>query len=244
MSQISITIPADDKRAQVAAATFFLTLAGKVPELELPDEPAAMFTYEEIAASDVIVGGIPLKGYTPSPVEPVEPVNITADVSPADVFGAAPVEPVEPPNATPPALDAAGLPWDARIHSSSKAILADGTWRKKRGVPTEVLTAVEAELRQVLAIPAAVVPTPPAAVVPTPPATVVPTPPAAVVDHPVPVNFPEFLQAITRRVREGHTTLERILAIVTAQGLPNIQAVGVRGDLIPTLWGAIVADVQ
>ena len=31
-------------------------------------------------------------------------------------------------------LDSAGQPWDAELHSSSRAKIADGTWKKKRGV--------------------------------------------------------------------------------------------------------------
>lgn len=45
------------------------------------------------------------------------------------------------------AVDSAGLPWDERIHSSNKALNADGTWRKRRGVTDETVAAVEAELR-------------------------------------------------------------------------------------------------
>jgi len=45
------------------------------------------------------------------------------------------------------AADSAGLPWDDRVHSSSKALNADGTWRKRRGVTDETVAAVEAELR-------------------------------------------------------------------------------------------------
>lgn len=46
-----------------------------------------------------------------------------------------------------PALDADGLPWDERIHSSSKECVKDGTWRKKRGVADSLVKVVEAELR-------------------------------------------------------------------------------------------------
>lgn len=43
--------------------------------------------------------------------------------------------------------DADGLPWDERIHSSSKARNADGRWKAKRGVPADVVERVRAELR-------------------------------------------------------------------------------------------------
>lgn len=48
-------------------------------------------------------------------------------------------------------LDAAGLPWDARIHSSSKEKnKTDGKWRARRGVDAAEVVRVEAELRAVM----------------------------------------------------------------------------------------------
>jgi len=63
---------------------------------------------------------------------------------------AAPSSP--PPVAQSPAplaseLDAAGLPWDERIHSENHAKVADGTWRKRRNVDPKLYEAVSAELR-------------------------------------------------------------------------------------------------
>lgn len=45
-----------------------------------------------------------------------------------------------------PDFDSAGMPWDERIHASSRATVADGTWRKKRGVSDELVAEVETEL--------------------------------------------------------------------------------------------------
>lgn len=45
-----------------------------------------------------------------------------------------------------PEFDKRGMPWDERIHASSKSINADGTWRNKRGIDKETLEAVEKEL--------------------------------------------------------------------------------------------------
>lgn len=44
------------------------------------------------------------------------------------------------------AVDSKGTPWDARIHSESKATVADGSWRKRRGVSDELFNEVMAEL--------------------------------------------------------------------------------------------------
>lgn len=51
-------------------------------------------------------------------------------------------------------LDSKGLPWDERIHASSKAKVADGSWRQKRNVDPSLVTAVEAELKALMGIPA------------------------------------------------------------------------------------------
>lgn len=52
-------------------------------------------------------------------------------------------------------LDKHGLPWDNRIHAETKAKIADGSWRKKRGVDPALVAQVEAELRQVMGAPSA-----------------------------------------------------------------------------------------
>jgi hypothetical protein len=45
-------------------------------------------------------------------------------------------------------LDKFGLPWDERIHASTKSKTQDGVWTKKKGVQETTMAAVVAELRQ------------------------------------------------------------------------------------------------
>lgn len=54
-----------------------------------------------------------------------------------------------PADVNAPAFDKTGMPWDARIHSSSKKIGKDGTWNQMRGIGSkpEFVAQVEAELR-------------------------------------------------------------------------------------------------
>ena len=52
-----------------------------------------------------------------------------------------------PPAGSHSETDAKGLPWDERIHASSKAKTKDGSWRTKRGVDEKFLADVEFELR-------------------------------------------------------------------------------------------------
>lgn len=50
-------------------------------------------------------------------------------------------------------LDSAGLPWDARIHASTRAKIANGEWRLRRGIDDTTLNKVLAELKQVMNLP-------------------------------------------------------------------------------------------
>lgn len=50
-----------------------------------------------------------------------------------------------------PSVDKNGLPWDVRIHAGTKALNADGTWKKRRGVDDATVAAVTAELTAVAA---------------------------------------------------------------------------------------------
>lgn len=70
-------------------------------------------------------------------------------------------------------LDAEGIPWDKRIHSSSRAKVKNGSWKIARGVTDEQAAPIKAELRarvagqRGIATPAQLVPpsyTPPALV--------------------------------------------------------------------------------
>lgn len=83
-------------------------------------------------------------------------------------------------------LDKNGLPWDERIHSSSKNKNADETWRYLRGGDVDLRATVEAELRAKMAN-AETPPAPPAddnaGDVPPPPP---PPAPAAAADAPPP----------------------------------------------------------
>lgn len=97
-----------------------------------------------------------------------------------------------PVNALAPATDASGLPWDERIHSANKATIADGTWRKRRGVDAATVASVEAILRSAsapvpVAAPAPIAPPPPVAL---PLAMPLAGPVAAPVAPPLPVPVP------------------------------------------------------
>lgn len=93
-----------------------------------------------------------------------------------------------PVNAAAPATDSTGMPWDARIHASTKGTNEDGTWRKKRKVDPALVAAVEAELRGAAPAPAPI-PAPVPMPVAIPMAAAMPAPVAAA-PAPAPVAMP------------------------------------------------------
>lgn len=83
-------------------------------------------------------------------------------------------------------LDAEGIPWDERIHASSRAKVANGTWRTKRRADENLVYQIKSQYRS--AAPVAPIATPvyeaPALVTPT---YVAPVAQAPVVAAPLPV---------------------------------------------------------
>ena len=96
----------------------------------------------------------------PTPPAPAPPPPIIATTGPQLVIPQ--VIEIESPK-----IDKSGLPWDERIHASTKGFTGDGLWRRKRGVSDSEYDGVTAQLRQLMNLPA---PTPAVASVNTAPA--------------------------------------------------------------------------
>jgi len=185
-----------------------------------------------------------------------------AKLDPAPDPTPAPVVPVRvAPNGV--EVDAEGLPWDVRIHSSSKGKLANGTWKIARNTPAEKVTAVKAELRAALGAPAipvgtaAPAPAPaPTGIVPIPPApgTAAPAPaPLAIqVDNgpaPAPAGAPPasayatctFADAMGRVVdlTVAGVSMDAINAAVATVGLTQPRDLALRPDLVPAAMAAM-----
>ena len=151
---------------------------GETRTVTLPLVPAQTLAeagadYMRLAESDhaggVLIPAADLSNLPP-PVAPTGAVPIPP-APPSGVVSATPPAPA----ASPADRDVNGLPWDGRIHASTRVRNADGSWRAKRAVHPETVRIVEAELRQNAAAPA------PGVSVPVPP------PPAASSDTPQPI---------------------------------------------------------
>lgn len=174
--------------------------------------------------------------------------EILEEAAPASVFGV-PVPPPPPPAEmpvfalVPPAppvagadLDKDGIPWDGRIHASTKTKTVEAVWKKKRGIEQAEVDRVVAELRTTMMAPAAPAPVPPAVaqafasgaaspVVPAPPA-----PPAA-----VGITFAAFMGHVTGGVTSGRFTREAVADACAKHGAANLPGLINRPDLIPAV---------
>lgn len=163
--------------------------------------------------------------------------------SPEEAFGPTPV------TGDNDRLDKTGIPWDERIHASTRVKTADGNWRKKRGIDESVVAHVEGELKALMAIPAApslqalemakegtVLPAVPAPPVPEPVAIV---PPAPVVDPKV--AFVALITLASDAITANKLTQEQLTAAVVASGVPSLPLLSSRLDLVPQVAATIRA---
>lgn len=176
----------------------------------------------------------------------VESSTLTA----AQVFGNAGSTVADPtPDIAPAPLDSTGIPWDVRIHSSSRGKNNDGTWKAKRNVDAALRAAVEAELHQAMAAPkppfqplhTAPPPPPPAAgatstVAQDAKAPPPPAPSPSENNAPV-INFKD----LCRYVADKRIAAPRILEVCQRYGLPGLGLAATRTDLIPHLYADFVS---
>ncbi|MEG1038694.1 MAG: hypothetical protein RSE94_02120 [Pseudomonas sp.] len=157
-----------------ALAEFVQKLAEKTPErifafASLGEAPGACERAEQ-AVAEVLMGNAPAHpasgapelptGAGPVPEIPPAPGSTPPAVAaapestnPTDVPAAPTSVPAVPASTSAAApvggqveLDSAGCPWSPLIHTSNKATIGDGTWRKKPGVDPAYFESVKAEL--------------------------------------------------------------------------------------------------
>jgi hypothetical protein len=129
--------PAPTPATHAASARELEQLTRDVADTQLTAAPTGL---------TAIFGGAPAGGKPAWPFAGDEPEQPAAPVPASPAAPAAPAV----------QLDKNGLPWDARIHASSKAINADGSWRAKKMVDAAVVATVEAELRATMGAPSPV----------------------------------------------------------------------------------------
>lgn len=151
-----------------------------------------------------------------------------------------------PQQANPVELDSEGLPWDNRIHSSSRGKIANGTWKLMRGSDPAIVETVKAELRALMDIntthsPETRIPAPPA------PSSdlsgnAVPTPPAAASHYlmtPIRHSFVDFIEDITKLLVSKKLAQPEIIKVCNDAGVAAPNLLAARQDLIPQVAKAL-----
>lgn len=166
-------------------------------------------------------------------------------------------------------LDIHGLPWDERIHASSHAKTADGSWRAKRNVEPALVATVESELKALMAIPAvapfdptqafidkalreipatvSAPPPPPVAAAPPAPVAAPPPPPPAPTPIVVPpagdpkLAFVDLITWASKAIGENKFTKEELASIVVSHGVAKLPLLAERLDLIPQVRASLEA---
>lgn len=225
--------------------------------IDEPAQPLPVISFPEVAApaaSNPFAEPGEFQALTQYKDRPVYPETGLNASGPQADHEAAQVEVAERHAQQAPGIDVdkAGLPWDGRIHASTRAKNADGTWRMRRGIEAALAAAVTGELRQTMA---PVVPQPPAPsastapAIPKPPfvpSVVTPVPPATITpeatlagaaadasrsDVPA-LTFPKLMQLITTAFTSKALSQEHIKAAIEAAGLPSLPMLASRPDLV------------
>jgi len=153
-------------------------------------------------------------------------------------------------------LDSQGLPWDSRIHASTKTFIADGSWKLRRGVDPSEVEKVKAQLKELMAVPQALVTDLHIGVstVPVPPAPIpglaeivppisdpvgVPVPPAPkshyLIDQVPTVTLTDLIGRMSAAIAAGKLTQASIAEICTKHGVSEFHLLSNRPDLLPLI---------
>jgi len=192
-SHVSLTIPHDAK-SLLRASEMLAKMAADLSTTAKPEEQKT--TYVD-----------------PIPFDPRIHVSSTADLKPA-VVPTPPDEGDETDDdgeqveqiAELPEVDAEGIPWDARIHSSAKNPIAKttGCWKLKKKVDPKLVEQVKAELKAHMQAGGAAVAAAPTAQAPTPAA-----PPAPAAQG---VDFTPHIIALQKQGKLNDMTIDQAIA--------------------------------
>jgi len=126
-------------------------------------------------------------------------------------------------------VDADGLPWDARIHSSNRKLAASGKWCRRKNVADGMYNRIMGEILAAQEAPA------------PPPAQEAPAPPPAIVPPGSPgsgLTFPEVIKRITTA---GYTARQpdTITPFLTPLGIPTLPVLASKPELWPQVLKAM-----
>ena len=138
-------------------------------------------------------------------------------------------------------LDATGIPWDERIHTSTKTQTQKGFWKRKPRVEDDVFDTIVTELQTSTPVEAEVVVVPPAANIPPPPAAAAEPVPAA-------RDYAGLMTKIQQDFTNGivdtsyiNTIVDRINAGFKTN-VPTIVYIGSNPEMVGYAWQCVDVD--
>jgi len=168
-------------------------------------------------------------------------------------------------------LDAEGMPWDERIHASTKTKTATGVWKAKRGVDKTLVTLVRQSYQNGMTAqplvnmpqhqvgePIAKVEQPDPYLVykgpqvtpiilqetqsPTQPAVTIPTPPAPPIEPEI--TYAQLMSTIDHAVVAGRLNHSDVLQILKQHGFESLVIVPSRKEMIPVIYQDILKIIK
>lgn len=241
----------------LATSRYFGELAAAVqgaqatlPKTAVFNAPSALADVTDFAA-EAVSNALPLvsanvddEDDAPANVLPFAPANV--DDEDDEAIADLPIPPTTGAGSFAAAgieLDSAGLPWDHRIHASTKTKIGNGTWKLKPRTEPALIEQVRAEYKQAAAIPSNMTPPPlpqaaavepaPSQPAPLPASAPVVAPPAASAEKP---TNPGLLFAATMKL---YAEVEKAGKLqpgagdvwAKAAGLPSLASLIARPDL-------------
>ena len=211
MIRLEITNPHEHSAAELLPLIGYLSSVAGVPAQPAPN-PALQGVLDELnakpAAAQVFAAGAPAIPSAPAASDTESDEN-ESSANTSDVSGV---------------LDSAGRPWDARIHSGGKSLIADGTWRIKKGTDPKLIEQVRAEhaAKTAPAIPAA------PSTAPVDPAPVAPTAPSVPAAEPAPAapTVPAAAPA------EDAVTMQTVFGYISGKKLQPADIASALGDVM------------
>jgi len=138
-------------------------------------------------------------------------------------------------------LDATGIPWDERIHTSTKTQTQKGFWKRKPRVEDDVFDTIVTELQTSTPVEAEVVVVPPAANIPPPPAAAAEPVPAA-------RDYTGLMTKIQQDFTNGivdatyaNTIVDRINTGFKTN-VPTIVDIGSNAEMVAYAWQCVDVD--
>jgi cell division septation protein DedD len=156
------------------------------------------------------------------------------------------VESPEPPVAgmVDTKLDAAGTPWDERIHAANQSQTKDGLWKRKRGVDQELYDSVMAEYGTPTPEPVDEAPTPQPTVdeapIPTS-AQEVPTPQPTVDEAPIPTSGMTYID-LFNAIQQAKIPADQVNGVLAQLGMRTLPQLVTTPEHIPTVAAALGLD--